>query len=147
MSEVEAPLSLAELRRALRALPRERRRALARAIRNGRAVEDPRDAALAVRWARRVQAAYWPRWMLPQSRPRGRRGVLWSAHAVWLLAALALVLASMWSRLGFLRWALLASVLYLTLGAPFTIASMLRMRWNAPEAERRNRALLDETHD
>ena len=132
----------AQLRRALRALPKTRRRSIARAIREGRAVGDPRDAELAVLWARRVQDTFWPSWAFPRSRPRGRRAILWSAHLAWFLGVLAFGIASLWRSGGVLRWIVLGWVLYVVVLLPFTIVPVLRMRWNAPEAERRNRELL-----
>src|SRR5438132_6773301 len=86
-------------RRAVRALPRERRRALVRALRAGRAVEDPRDAALAVAWAQRLQQVSWPRWALPRTRPHGWRRWLWLAHLVWILAAGAIAVVRVWSSI------------------------------------------------
>src|SRR4051794_4869741 len=91
-------LSRANLHRELRALPSKRRRAVGRAIREGKAVNDPCDAALAVAWARRVQAAWWPGWALPRSRPRGRRALLWLLHATWVIVVLVLALAGFLSQ-------------------------------------------------
>src|SRR6266545_6343965 len=105
--------SRAELQRALRHLPDSRRRALLRAVRQGRAVDDPRDATLAVAWARRVQDISWPRWVLPQTRPHGRGAALWTLHGAWLAGAL--LLAAVQARLavgGILGWILLGTIVY-----------------------------------
>jgi len=97
--------SRAELRRALRALPAKRRRALARAVREGRAVDDPRDAASAVAWARRIQAVPIPGWLLPREKPHGRRAVLWLLHGAWISAVVvAAVLVPAWRAGGIVRW-------------------------------------------
>jgi len=136
-------LSGVGLRSALRALPRERRRALSRAIREGRAVDDHRDAALAVAWARRVQAAPWPKWILPRTRPRGRRAFLWLLHAAWLVVALvAVIVVPFWRSGGIARWVVVGVFAYSLVSAPWLLSLTLRMRWNAPEAERTNRDLL-----
>jgi hypothetical protein len=95
-----ADLSWGGLRRALRALPPERRRALVRAVREGRAVDEPRDAALAVAWARRIQAAPWIGWALPRTRPQGRRAILWMVHGMWVILALVVAVVLSWQSLG-----------------------------------------------
>jgi hypothetical protein len=143
-----ADLSRADLRRALRALPPDRRRTIARAIREGRVVDDPRDAALAVAVARRIQATPWPRWALPRTRPHGRRAVLWLLHAAWVTAAfvVAIIFALISSIGGVLIWIVVVVVASSIVGASWwSYAPILRMRWNAPEAERRNRELLVRT--
>jgi hypothetical protein len=115
-----------------------------RAIRDGSAVDDPRDAALAVAWARRIQARSAPRWALPRTRPRGWRAAAWILHAVWVSAvvATAIVLPT-WRRGGAVRWlAVLIAVDEFVL-VPWILSWILRARWNAPEAERRNRELLE----
>jgi hypothetical protein len=144
-----ADLSGRDLRRALRALPRGRRRALSRAVREGRAVDDPRDAALAVALARRIQASSnLPRWLVhwPRERPHGRRAALWLLYAVWLVASvvLGLTLAAghFWESGGIVRWIFVGVLAYGVVSVPWVLAFTLRMRWNAPEAERRNRELL-----
>jgi hypothetical protein len=141
-------LSRVDLRRELRALSSERRRAVGRAIREGRAVDDPRDAALAVAWARRVQVTWWPGWALPRSRPRGRRALLWLLHATWSIAVLVLALAAFLSQShGIIRWAIVGVLVYGVVSMPWVLRFMLRMRWNAPDAERRNRELLGSPSD
>jgi hypothetical protein len=141
----DADLSGADLRRTLRALSPQRRRAIARAVREGRAVDDPRDAGLAVAWARRVPAAPWLRWALPETRPQGRRAILWLAHATWFFVALITAVVFAWQSLGLARWLVLALVAYGIVSMPWLIALVLRTRWNAPEAERRNSDLLAPT--
>jgi len=137
--------SRAELRRALRALPAKRRRALARAVREGRAVDDPRDAASAVAWARRIQAVPIPGWLLPREKPHGRRAVLWLLHGAWISAVVvAAVLVPAWRAGGIVRWLVVGAVLYSVASGQWLLALTLRARWNAPEAERRNRELLEE---
>ncbi len=135
--------SRAELRRALRRLPGSRRRALLRAVRQGRAVDEPRDATLAVAWARRVQVFSWPRWVLPQTRPHGRGAALWLLHGAWLAGALLLTAVQIQLAVGrILGWIFAGTIVYSIIGAPWFLAVILRTRWNAPEAERRNRQLL-----
>ena len=137
--------SRAELRRALRGLPAKRRRALARAVREGRAVDDPRDAALAVARARRIQAVPIPGWLLPREKPHGRRAVLWLLHGAWISAVVvAAVLVPAWRAGGIVRWLVVGAVLYSVASGQWLLALTLRARWNAPEAERRNRELLEE---
>ncbi len=141
-----ADFSRADLRRALRALPPERRRALARAVREGRAVHDPRDAALAVAWARRLQAVPWLGWVLPRTRPHGRRAILWLLHAAWVVAAVvAADVVLIWRSGGILGWVVVGALAYSIVSLPWALARILRMRWNAPEAERRNRELRFDT--
>ena len=126
--------------RAIRALPKERRRELTRAVRAGRAVADPRDRALAADWARTFTDAWWPRWLLPRERPRGRARVLWLLHAAWLLAALVLVAVETGSSLhGSWRWIVLALLVYGIVAIPPLLWFTLHVRWNAPDAERLNR--------
>jgi hypothetical protein len=140
-----AELSGSDLRRSLRALPSKRRRALVRAVREGRAVDDPRDAAFAVALARRVQAAPWLRWALPETRPHGRRAILWFGHAALLLLAVVVAVVFAWNSLGLARWIVVGILAYGIVSIPWTLGVILRTRWNAPEAERRNRELLPPT--
>jgi hypothetical protein len=74
---VEEFASLRDVRRALRQLPRERRKDVLAAIRAGRAVNDRRDAVLAVAWAERLSKVRWPAWVMPRARPHGMRRWLW----------------------------------------------------------------------
>jgi hypothetical protein len=133
-----------DFRRKIRSLPRERRRELAHAVRAGRSVEDPRDAELAVEWAQNMQRIRWPRWFLPVTRPHGRRAVLWSVHAAWALAVIvATAIGATWHRGEIVRWVTVGVVAYCTLSMSWVFRLILRARWNAPEAERRNRELLE----
>src|ERR1700755_26724 len=82
-----------EIREELRGLPSERRKDVGAAVREGRAVTDARDAALAVRWAQHLEAADWPRWVMPRRRPSGRRAWGW---ALWAVVLTALVAWALW---------------------------------------------------
>ncbi len=138
-----ADVSLGSVRHAVRVLPSERRRELARAVRDGRAVSDPRDAALAVAWARQIQATWWPGWLLPRTRPHGRRALLWLLHAAWTFGTSLTFLAFLlWKSGGVFHWLALALFAYSILSIPQWYKLTLRTRWNAPEAERQNRELL-----
>lgn len=111
-------------------------------------MDDPRDARLAVAWAQRAQMAWWPKWLLPQTRPRGRRALLWLLHAAWILVAIvAAVVVPTWRAGGILRWVVVAALGYSILSMPWTLALILRTRWNSPGAERRNRELLSQAAD
>jgi len=136
-----------EIRRRLRELPRERRHDLLAAIRSGRAVQDPRDAALAVAWAEALDAKRqtwaWPRWVLPRSRPTGWRAWAWLAHFIWITVAMGVADATLWHSLpGFWRWIIIGVVAYGFVTMPFTIWRMLQAYWNASEAARKNHDLL-----
>lgn len=135
--------SFREVRRALRRLPRERRKDILAAIRAGRAVRDPRDTALAVACAERLDRIRWPAWVMPRSRPRGKRAWLWLLHVSWIAAALAVAIATLWSSIpGIWRWVLLVFFAYSAIVTPVTIAQTLRAYWNASEAAEQNRHLL-----
>jgi hypothetical protein len=109
-------------------------------------VADPRDAALAAAWARQAQAARWPGWLLPRTRPRGRRAVLWLLHAAWIaVVVVAAVVVPLWRSGGIVRWVVVGALAYGIVSQAWMLALTLRMRWNAPEAERRNRELLSPT--
>jgi hypothetical protein len=129
-------------RRRLRALPANRRQAVARAIRNGRAVEDPRDAPLAVEWAQRIESVRMPRWILPRKRPHGLWAVLWLLHGTWIAAVVvtAIVIPA-WRAGGLVRWVVIGAVAYSAISVPWVVTRGLQMRWNAAEAGRRNRDL------
>ena len=108
-------------------------------------MEDPRDAALAVGWARRIQATPLPRWLLPRERPHGGRAVLWLLHGAWVAAVvLAAVVVPAWRAGGVVRWLVVGAVVYSLVSVPWVLRLTLRARWNAPEAERRNRELIEE---
>ena len=137
-------LSRAEARSELRGLSRERRNDIRAAIREGRAVRDPRDAALAAHIAERLQAqaARVPGWLVPLRRPKGRHARLWLLHCVLLAAALAYACTTAWSSFpGPWRWLLVGLIAYCVVSAPFTLRPVLLMFWNAPDAARANREL------
>jgi hypothetical protein len=135
--------SLRDVRRAVRQLPRERRKDVLAAIRAGRAVNDPRDAILAVAWAERLSKVRWPAWVMPRERPHGKRRWLWLLHLIWVVAAVVVALISSWSSIpGSWRWPLVGVFAYSTIVTPITIARGLRTYWNAPEAAEKNRQLL-----
>jgi hypothetical protein len=138
---------MGEIRRRLRELPRERRRDLVAAIRGGRTVRDPRDAALAVAWAETLdakrQAWAWPWWVLPRSRPRGWRAWIWLLHLVWITAAIAVADATLWHSVsGLWRWIVVGLLAYGLVTMPFTIWRLLQAYWNASDSARENHELL-----
>src|SRR5689334_10873660 len=111
------PKSLREIRAELRKIPRDRRREIVNAIRAGRAVADPRDAALAAAWAeyldRRRSSWAWPRWVMPRERPTGRHAWFWGLHVVWLLAAIGLACALSWTSIPSpWQWLFVAWIVY-----------------------------------
>jgi len=132
-----------ELRAQVRALPIERRRDVIRALRTGTAVNDPRDAPLVVSWARWVQTQKWPRWLLPASRPRGARAVVWLLHAAMTVAALTVAFVYFWRDGGVVRWVALVAFVDTLVTGVWIKRLVLRTRWNAPEAERKNAANVD----
>jgi hypothetical protein len=135
--------SLRDVRRALRQLPRERRKGVLAAVRAGRAVNDPRDAALAVAWAERLSEVRWPVWVMPRARPHGKSRWLWLLHLTWVVGALVGALIGSWSSVpGIWRWLLVGVLAYGTIVTPITIARVLRTYWNAPETAEKNRQLL-----
>ena len=59
-----------------------------------------------------------------------------------------MALISLWSSIpGGWRWLLVGVLAYCAIGTPITIARVLRMYWNAPEAAEKNRQLLTEGTD
>ena len=136
-------MSLRDVRRAMRRLPRDRRKDIIGSIRAGRVVSDPRDAALAVAWAERLERVRWPGWMMPRSRPRGRRAWLWLAHLGWIVAAIVAALASLWPSIpGVWRWVIGGVLAYSAVVTPLTVAQTLRAYWNAAAAAEQNRRLV-----
>lgn len=114
------------------------------AIREGRAVADPRDAELAAAWADNLAAKgrRFPWWVLPLTRPRGPRAWLWVAHLVWITVAIVYAYVRIFSLLpGAWRWVLLGCLGYAALTTPITMRQLLRAYWNAPQAAERNRRL------
>jgi hypothetical protein len=76
------------------------------------------------------------------------RAALWLLHAIWIVVAIATaVLVSAWPGHGTLRWLVVGVLGYTIAGAPWLFAVILRTRWNAAEAERRNRELVGESLD
>jgi len=59
-----------------------------------------------------------------------------------LLVALVVAVVFMWNSLGVARWIVLGIFAYGVISVPWVLSIVLRTRWNAPEAERRNRELL-----
>jgi hypothetical protein len=128
-------------------LPRERRREIGNAIRAGRAVNDPRDAALAVAWAeyldKRRYTWLWPRWVMPRERPVGRHAWFWSLHVVTMLVAIGLACVYAWKVIPSpWHWLVVAWVVYSVATLPFTLSRILRFYWNASQAAAANRRLL-----
>ena len=135
--------SLRDVRRAVRQLPRERRKDVLAAIRAGRTVTDPRDAVLVVAWAERLSKVRWPAWVMPRERPHGKRRWLWLLHLTWHVGTVVVALIISWSSIpGVWRWPLVGVLAYWTIATPITIARVLRTYWNAPEAAEKNRQLL-----
>jgi hypothetical protein len=52
------------------------------------------------------------------------------------------VVVPAWRLGGMVRWIVLGVLAYGLVSFPWTLAFILRARWNAPEAERKNRELL-----
>lgn len=142
------PAAMREIKQRLRKLPRERRREIALSIREGRAVNDPRDAPLAVAWAERLAANAHrsPASLLPLTqRPTGWRAWAWLIHLAWVLAALTYVYYRLWHEVtGTWHWVLLGFLAYTVCGMPFTVHAVrrtLHAYWNAPDAAKQNRQL------
>ena len=126
-------------------MPPERRRAVAQAVRAGEAVADPRDADAAVQYAEALQrAGRGPliRWYTKERTGTGR--ILHALH-VPLIAAVAFVPAAIASH-GIARWVFLFIAAYLGFFWLAVWPRLLRGFRNAPEAERRNRAIAESTH-
>ena len=138
-----------EIRRRLRELPKDRRKDVLSAIREGRAVRDARDAPLAADWAETLSAKWQrvPAWAMPRSRPTGWRARAWFLHVVWMLAGLAYAVRTVaWPELpGLWHWVIVAFLAYGVLTTPITLRQMLRAYWNAPRAASENRDLIAHT--
>lgn len=146
-ADVEEGASLRNIRRAVRRLPRERRRDVLAAIRAGREVRDPRDAGLAIASADCLERIRWPAWVMPRSRPHGRRALVWLIYAGFLFATTVTTLVILWSIIpGVWRWVVIGVYIYSVLTSPLTTARVLRTYWNAPQAAERNRQLLGRQH-
>lgn len=132
------------IRRELRQLPRERRREIAAAIRTGRAVADPRDAALAAAWAEQLCATAQRRWaVLLLTRPHGWRAWTWIVYFVSFAGVFAYEWRTvMWPLLPTpWRWLLVGILIYGAISSPLAIRKVLRTFWNAPEGARQNRRI------
>ena len=139
---VDEGASLRDVRRAIRRLPRERRKEIVAAIREGREVKDSRDAHLAAAWAERLERVRWPNWLMPRSRPHGKRAWLWLLHLGWIIAGTVGALVTVWSIIpGVWRWVVIAIYVCSAVTTPLTLTQMLRTYWNAPEAAEKNRQL------
>jgi hypothetical protein len=145
---VDEKASLRDVRRAIRRLPRERRKDILAAIREGREVKDLRDARLAAAWAERLQHGRWPSGLMPRSRPHGKRAWLWLLHLGWIIIATVGAFLIFWSIIpGIWRWVAIGIYAYSAVITPFTVRQMLRAYWNAPEAAKKNRQLAAEQQE
>jgi hypothetical protein len=116
------------------------------ALREGRAVHDPRDAPVAVAWAEYLNAKSWPAWVMPRTRPHGWKARAWVAHVVLILASVAWGWWMLWHAVPSpWRWVAVAFLAEGVITMPFTLRRTLLMFWNAPEAATKNRALLQAT--
>jgi hypothetical protein len=142
---VDENSSLRDVRRAIRRLPRERRKDILAAIRGGREVKDLRDAHLAAAWAERLEHVRWPSWLMPRSRPHGKHAWLWLLHLGWIIFASVGAFLTLWPMIpGVWRWIAVGICAYSAVVTPFTVKQVLRAYWNAPEAARKNRKLAAE---
>jgi hypothetical protein len=57
------------------------------------------------------------------------------------------IVIPVWRGGGTLRWIVLGAFAYSVVAMPWLFALVLRTRWNAPQAERRNREVLGQTSD
>ncbi len=65
-------------------------------------------------------------------------------HALWVIVPLVVAVPVLFSQShGIIRWVFVGALVYGAVSWPWILAFMARMRWNAAEAERRNRELLD----
>ena len=68
--------------------------------------------------------------------------MLWAGHATWVVVVVVIaVVVPAWRLDGVVRWLVVGAVVYAVVGMPWVLSLVLRMRWNAPEAERRNSQL------
>jgi hypothetical protein len=137
--------SLRDVRRAIRRLPRERRKDILVAIREGCEVKDLRDAHLAAAWAERLEHVPWPSWLMPRSRPQGKHAWLWLLHLGWIIVGSVGAFLTFWSIIpGVWRWIAIGIYAYSAVITPFTVRQMLRAYWNAPDAAKKNRQVAAE---
>jgi hypothetical protein len=59
-----------------------------------------------------------------------------------VVIATVIAVVFVWDSLGFARWIVIGIFAYGIVGIPWVLVVVLRTRWNAPEAERRNGELL-----
>ena len=90
-------------RKLAKGMPRAQRRRIWRAMRRGEAVADPREAALAVRWAENARALRKPVWRLPLVIELGLLaffllGVLVSRHWLGHITVLLPLVGFVWIR-------------------------------------------------
>jgi Flp pilus assembly protein TadB len=119
----------AALRARVKELPRERRRAIARALRRGEAVGDPRDAPLAIELAERTQR------MAVKGRLTGR--LAWATHVGLAFIVVVAIARDQWIH-----------AVVLVIGAVSWVGSrfwLRRLVTNAERAELRNRELAAQT--
>jgi hypothetical protein len=129
-----------DVRRAIRRLPRKRRKDILVAIREGREVKDLRDAHLAAAWAERLEHVPWPTWLMPRSRPQGKHAWLWLLHLGLIIAGSVGAFLTLWSIIpGNWRWVAIGICAYSAVITLFTVRQTLRAYWNAPEAAKKNR--------
>ena len=68
---------------------------------------------------------------------------MWCLHLAWFIAAMMVVIASLWTTLpGVLRWLIVGLFGYSALVTPAVMARTLRGYWNAPQAADANRKLI-----
>jgi hypothetical protein len=80
---------------------------------------------------------------MPRSRPQGKRAWLWLLHLAWIIVAIVVAIATLWSSIpGIWRWIILGFFAYSAIVTPLTIAQTLRAYWNAPQAAEKNRELV-----
>ena len=70
---------------------------------------------------------------------------MWLLHGTWVAAVVvAAVVVPVWRAGGVVRWLVVGAIVYSLVSVPWVLRLTLRARWNAPEAERRNRELIEE---
>ncbi len=80
---------------------------------------------------------------MPRARPQGKRAWLWLVHLVWIIAAMVVAIATLWSSIPDVwRWVIVGFFAYSAIVTPLTMARTLRAYWNAPKAGEENRQLV-----
>jgi hypothetical protein len=64
-------------------------------------------------------------------------------HVAWLGVALIVVATQLWPLGGAARWIVIGSLAWGVVTVPVVLTPVVRMHWNAAEAERANRELLE----